>query len=110
MILNGVADETFNYFMREHENNVHQYMFSFLPSMDRNRNPIPNTELIKISRGSLVILGLALVLSIGRCFLTDYTGRRPATIFSVIVGVIAILALLVSLCIQAPEKFWIFLW
>ena len=78
-----------------------------MPKLNVDRTPIKGTELIKLSRGYIVIAGLGLLIAFSRCcFFSSRPGRNPATIFSISIGLISIISLITALAIKTPLTFW----
>ena len=105
IILSCITNELFNNL--SHQTVDDQNVFGFLPKLDENGNSIEGTELILISRGYLIVGCVALTFAIIRCFTTSSKpGRNPATIFSVTMGVIAVISLLIGITLSTPLEFW----
>ena len=62
-----VADDFANTFVFKDEGH-HKFLFGLLPALNDKRKPVPNTELIKMSRGFVAVMILAFVIGIFACF------------------------------------------
>lgn len=104
MVLSGVANEAINY--QQGDASGDQFLFGILPALDRNRTPIEGTDLINFSRGFFAVMALALAyLTARNLWMARSPNRSPATSVSLTVSLLAIAALLISLCVQAPTSF-----
>ena len=84
-------------------------LFGILPALNKDHKAVPDTEIIKMSRGFAICMILALCFAVVRSFrdLTfgeDQQILRKVPSWTVIIGKLsAILALIVGVLIQLPE-------
>lgn len=75
-----------------------QYLVNLLPASDKDMNPIPDTELVQMSRGYAFCLVLALLYS-------ALIGPRKLKYGSVL-KMIALVGLFLGVSLELPNQFW----
>ena len=89
------------------DQNSGMILFGLLPALNEDRKPVPDTELIKISRGFVGLMVIALVIGFFYCFRDSQSQvRLPTSATSVSLKFIAILALVVTAAVQLPNPIW----
>jgi len=105
MICSIVADQMADIFFKDEGKAM--FLFGLLPALNDDRKTVPDTELIKISRGFLVLLTVAFVLGLIYCFRDSSQAVRSSTsTLSVMVKVCAIFVLITTTALQIPEGIW----
>ena len=87
-----------------------QYLFGILPALNSKHKPVPETELIKMSRGFLICMilafGFGLVAQVISCIQQSDQGqssvRRAPSAHRLMGKVLGVVALLVGAMMQLP--------
>ena len=100
ILTSSLIDEIINVFVEEEAglSSGKQYFVSLLPASDKEMKPIPDTELIQMSRGYAFCLVIALLYS-------AMIGPRKL-LYSSLWKVLALMALFAGTCLEFPEQFW----
>lgn len=99
-LVSALADEIINMTVESEEGitNNGQYFVNLLKAQDSHMKPIPDSELIQISRGYVFVLVLGLLYS---------ATIGPRQLYcGLFFKVIAILGLFVGACFEMPQTFW----
>jgi len=96
-----VADDFANTFVFKDDGH-HKFLFGLLPALNDKRKPVPNTELIKMSRGFVCIMILAFVVGIVACFFESNQFRRASGTLTSF-KIVAILSLLIMTLVSIPR-------
>jgi len=100
ILTSSLIDEIINVFVEGEPglSSGSQYFVNLLPASDKNMKPIPDTELIQMSRGYAFCLVLALLYS---------ATIGPRKLFcGPLLKVLALIALFTGIAIELPNPFW----
>lgn len=81
-------------------------MFGLLPALNDERKPVPNTELIKLSRGFVICASIAFVIgALLYCFRAKDMGqvRTRSSTLHISLKIFAVLSLITMTLLQIPE-------
>ena len=100
IVVSALADEIINMTLDKEAGITFngQYFVNLLTAQDSHMQPIPDSELIQISRGYAVVLILGLVYSATIGPRQLYCGQ--------FFKIIAIVGLIVGTCLELPQSFW----
>jgi len=100
IMVSSLIDEIINVFVEGEPGltSSQQYFVNLLPASDKDMKPIPDTELIQISRGFAFCLVLALLYS-------ATVGPRKLY-YGSILKVFALISLFVGISLELPNSFW----
>mmetsp|Transcript_7226 Transcript_7226/g.10107 ORF Transcript_7226/g.10107 Transcript_7226/m.10107 type:complete len:141 (-) Transcript_7226:1503-1925(-) len=85
-----------------HDEDRGKFLFGLLPALNEDRQPVPNTELIKMSRGFLFLGVAAINIGIIALIFKLMPEQREVSITTISIKIVAILALLVCIIMTIP--------
>jgi len=103
MICSIAVDQLVSIFLKDEGKGM--YLFGLLPALNEDRKTVPDSELIKFSRGFLVLLIAAFVLGFIHCF-RDSSQVRSTSALAVTVKFCALFALILLTAAHVPGGIW----
>ena len=86
-----------------HDKDAGKFLFGLLPALNEDRQPVPDTELIKMSRGYLFFLVAAINIGILALIFRMIPEQREVSHSSIIIKLFAIFALLTCVVVTIPS-------